>query len=124
MIVVAVTLGQLLIAVQGHVRGVDVEDEFVRRLRLRGDERFDPHPVQGHPIGAGLQPRERGATGQGCHLAHRRLQQRIVPQTVMIVEVLITTAQALTPLGNQVLQWVRDAVRVPGIAQRPRHRLR
>jgi hypothetical protein len=122
-----VKLGQFLIPMQRHIGGVDVEDEFVRRSRLRGDELFNEHPIQSHHIGAGgsgLQAGERGAAGQGCHLAHRRLQQRIVPQPVMMVEILIPATQTIKPLGYQVVQGMRDAVRVPGITQRLCHRLR
>jgi hypothetical protein len=49
------------------------------------------------------------------------VQQRIVPQSVMIVEILIAATQIKPPLGNQVTQGVCDALRVEGIAQHMRH---
>jgi hypothetical protein len=50
-VVIAVRRGQFLIPVQRYIGGVDVEDEFAWRPRLRCNERLDQYPVQGHEIG-------------------------------------------------------------------------
>ena len=58
-VVVAVELGQLLVAVQRHVGGIHVEDQFVRRRVVLGDELLHEHAVQCHDLRPGravLQP--------------------------------------------------------------------
>jgi len=126
-IVVAVELRAFLIAVQWHIGGIDVEDQFARHLPLRGDELLDQHLVQGHDIGpcrARFQPREGRRAGQFLDFAHRRLHQRIMAQYVVIVQVLIAAAQPVQPLGNQVAQRMGDPFRIARVAQRSGDRCR
>lgn len=55
-IVVPVKFRVLLIAMQGNVRGIDIQNQLVRRLRLPGDELLDQHPVQCDHIRAASAP--------------------------------------------------------------------
>ena len=47
-----------------------------------------------------FQPRQSGAAGRGPVAFHRGLPCQIVPQAVMIVQVLVTQGQAIDPLAN------------------------
>jgi hypothetical protein len=49
------------------------------------------------------------------------LHHRVVPPPVVVIEVCVTVAQPVQPLGNQVAQEVSDALRVTGIVQHRRH---
>ena len=50
MIVISMELRQFLIPMQRHVRGVDIEDQFLWRLVLRRDELFKQQAIQGDHI--------------------------------------------------------------------------
>lgn len=104
-IVIAVELRQLLVAVQGHVGGVDSRSRINRSFLLCRNELFDQHAVQGHDIGARrarLQAREGRAAGQFLDSAHGGLHQGIVAQPVVIVQILVAAAQAVQALGDQI----------------------
>ena len=51
-IVISMELRQFLITVQRHVRGVDIEDQFLWRLVLCRDELVKQHAIQGDHIRA------------------------------------------------------------------------
>ena len=50
MIVISMELRQFLIPMQRHVRGVDIEDQFLWRLVLCRDELFKQQAIQGDHI--------------------------------------------------------------------------
>ena len=78
MIVISMELRQFLIPMQRHVRGVDIEDQFLWRLVLCRDELFKQHAIQGDHIrtrGPRFQTREGRRTRQLVDLAHGRLHQ-------------------------------------------------
>jgi len=80
MIVVGVKFAALLLAVQRHVGGVDVEHQFGRRGGKRSDELIDQHRMQGSGLlgrGACFEPAQRRGAGQRPVPAHGRLHQRI-----------------------------------------------
>jgi hypothetical protein len=120
-----VELGSLLVAVQRHVRRVDVEHEFSGRCCVAGDELLDEHAVQCHGLGsrgARLQATQGGRGGQRIDPAHGSLHQQIASQRVVVVQVFVAAAQAVDALGQQVAQAVRDARGVAWVAEHGRGR--
>ena len=47
MVEVAVKLGPFLLTVQGHTRGIHIQDQPPRGFLKRGDELLNQHPVEG-----------------------------------------------------------------------------
>ena len=119
-VIVGVELGTLLVAVQRHVGGVDVEHQFSRWRLVAGDELIDEHAMQCNglrPRRPRLQAAQRGRARQRIDPADRGLHQQVVSQRVVVVEVFVATAQAVDALGQEISQAVRDARRVARITQ-------
>jgi transposase len=120
-VVVGVELRVFLVAVQRHVRRVDVEHQFRGGLLVRGNELFDKHTVQRPGLRARspiLQPAERGGRGQRLSAPNRGLHQHIVAQRLVVVQVFVAAAQPVQALRQQVAQTVADALRIARIGNR------
>jgi len=120
-----VKLRQLLRAVQRHVRGVDVQHQFLGRCRMAGHELIQQHAMQCHGLrarGPVLQAAEGGRRGQGLIAAHRRLHQQIVAQCLVIVQVLVAAAQPVQTLREHLTQAMADALGVARIGNGRRGR--
>ena len=74
----------------------------------------------GGAIGAVLQPAERRTGSQRLDLLDRRLPDRVQPQSVVVVEVFVTVAQAIDALAQQRLLGMLKQGRVARIGQRLR----
>jgi hypothetical protein len=136
-VVVAVEEPTFLVAVQRHVGCVQVEDELPRRRAAVGveeqvdEQRLDRGVVVANAVVAPrlagrrvLQPvqralaRQRGTAGAvRLQLAGEDGQHRIVPQVVVVDEVLIAERDPEHPLADQGGQPMLDAVRVVGVAE-------
>ncbi|GMV54622.1 MAG: hypothetical protein AMXMBFR6_04270 [Betaproteobacteria bacterium] len=113
-------LRQFLLAVQGRIGSIDIEDQCARRLALRGYEPLDQHAIERHHVGTGgarFQAREGRAAGQFIGPAYRGLHQRIVAQPIVVVQILVAAAQPVQALGDQVTQRMPDAFRSAWVAQ-------
>ena len=100
-VVVGMELGTLLVAVQRHVGGVDVEHEFRGCRLVAGDELLDEHTVQCHrlrPRGTALQTTQRGRARQRVAPADSGLHQQVVSQRVVVVEIFVAAAQPIDAL--------------------------
>src|SRR3546814_13395169 len=98
MVVVAVKLLELLIAMQGHVRGIHIQNQFLGSRGKVGDEVFDQHLVQRTGVGASgtrLKAAERGRTGKRLVAPNRRLHQQVSTLLVMTVQVFVPPAKAV-----------------------------
>ena len=144
-VVVAVKEPSRLLAVQGNVRGVEIQDDTRGRLLVGLQEQVEeqvPHRRTVHgdllvaalpvcPDGGQLQPIQRALARQGLALVplpspilaqrvlfpHQNRQQRMVTKGVVIVEVLVTQTQSVDPLGHEIFDGVLDQVRVAMIGE-------
>ena len=98
----------LLVAVDGIVGGVEVQDQFLRNGRLRTNEHLDEnlrHGGQGLAIDTVLQPAQGRRRRQRQILLNasfaQDLKQGVFPQTLVVVEVFIALGDAEDSLGQQ-----------------------
>ena len=123
MVVVGVEFAALLIAVQGYVRGVDVEHDALGRVFMRRDKLVHQHPVQRHRLPARRAILEPAQCRRGRHrVLHpdRRLHQHVLAQRRVIVQVLVAAAHGVDALRQQIAKLVGDQQRVARIADRLR----
>jgi hypothetical protein len=102
----------LLLTVQRHVGGVDVENQLLGRLGVAGDELLHQHTVQCGCMrrrGPGLQATQGRAAGQRLGTAHRRLHHQVLAQHVVVAHVRPAQAQAVDALRQQAVHAVLDA---------------
>lgn len=121
MVVVRVELALLLLTVQRHVGGVDVEHDLLGRRFVRSDELRNEHFVQRpclRACGPILQATEGGRGRQRRDTADGRLHQRIGAQYIVIVQVLVAAAHRVQALSEQVVQAMFDALGIACIADR------
>jgi hypothetical protein len=121
LVVVGVELRQLLLPMQRHVRGVDVEHQFLGGTLVAGDELVDEHAMQRPRLrarGPVLQSAERRGRGQGLIATHGGLHQHIVAQRLVVVQILVAATQAVQALRQQVAQAVADAFGVSRVGNR------
>lgn len=124
MVIVAMKLPAFLISVQRDIGGIDIEDQFVRRGVVAGDELLDQHSMQCAGIGlcGGILQTTKGwRRAQLACDPYRSLHQGIAPQRAVIVEIFIATAQRIQSLRHQCAHVVRDPIGIAGIAQHGRH---
>jgi hypothetical protein len=107
----------------------DIDEEILHRLTVHGDllvttvgigpDRSEFQAVERALAGQGLAlvPLPRAIFTQRILLAHQHRQQRIVTQGVMIVEVFVTQAQSVHPLGNQIRNAVLDEIRIAMVGE-------
>ncbi len=122
--------------VQRHVGGVEVEDDLSGRRAVRlqeqvHEQRLDRRRLVAHAvIPAGLAhgrvleavqralARQRGATGAAClQLAGEHGQHRVVPQVVMVDQVLVAERDAEDALADQGGDLMLDPLRIAGVAE-------
>jgi hypothetical protein len=116
-----VKLRQLLRAVQRHVRGVDVQHQFLGGGRMAGHELIQQHAMQRHGLrarGPVLQAAEGGRRRQGLIAAHRRLHQQITAQRFVVIQILVAAAQPVQALREHLAQAMADALGVARIGNR------
>src|ERR1700722_12121659 len=96
MVVIAVEETPFLMAVQGIVRGVEVEHQMLRRHEMGGNELIDKDlgsTKQSLTVDTVLKPAEGWGRGQGHvgirDLAGRDLQRRIGPKLLVVVEIFV-----------------------------------
>ncbi len=124
MIVVAVEETAFLAPVHRIVGGVEVEDEFLGRLRMRRDEALHqglvdtPRPV---PPSGVLEAAQRRRAGQGTVPLGRRLQGEIVAKGRVVVDVLVAQRQPEHPLAQHGGKMMRHLALLPDIDQPPRN---
>jgi hypothetical protein len=121
MVVVGVELREFLLAMQRHVRGIDVEHQLVGCTAVAGDELVDEHAVQRPGLrlcGAVLQAAEGRRRGQRLIATDGGLHQHIVAQRLVVVQILVAAAQAVQALRQQVTQGVADALGVARVGDR------
>ena len=132
-VVEAVKEAAFLVAVQGHVGGVEIERDHGGRHRMRLQEDIDEQPLDGPGVVADLvvtgrrfvlallrrvlQPVERALASQRrtalvarCQLAHHGREHRIMTQLVVVVDVLIAECQTDHALADQRWNGVLDPV--------------
>ena len=108
MIVVAVEESPLLVAVDGVVGGVEVEDQVLGRLGVSGDELIDQDlgaRDQRLAVDAVLQAAEGRGRGEGQlgigASSGGHLQHRVGAEGLMVVEILVAQGDGDDPLGEQ-----------------------
>ena len=124
-VVVVVTVEEvlLLVAVDRVVGGVDVEGEFGGRRLERREELVDQDGRDADEVGAGdavLEPAERGGRGEfggavDFGVVGRGLPERIAPEELVVVEVLVAGGEPEDPLGQERPLRVDDAFGRAGI---------
>ena len=106
---------------QRRIGGIDIENDLGRLLPLRFHEHLHQQAVDRlavaadllvavQTVGRALQPVQRA-------LARQQRQQRISPQLVVIVEVLLSQRQRIDPLRDQFPLPVFDAPRIAAILE-------
>lgn len=116
-------MAALLLPVQRHVGGIDIEHQFLGRLGLAGDELLHQHFVQcSRMLGRGrrLQTAEGRRAGQRLSAAHGRLHHQIVAQHVVVAHVRPAQAQAVDALRQQAVHAVPHAGTAALITKRQR----
>lgn len=104
MVIVSVELREFLLAVQRHVRGIDVQHQFLGWPLVGSNELLDEHTVQCPRLRACspvLQPAERGRRGQRRIAPDSGLHQHIVAQRLVVVQILVAAAQCVQALRQQ-----------------------
>ena len=89
----------LLCAMNGIVGGVKVQDQFLGRGFIGGDEMVEQNPMDGpnaFPVGAVFPAAQRRSPRKGRVALHRRLQCRIDAQAVMVVQILIAQTHRIS----------------------------
>ena len=122
-VVITVEEAVLLLAVDGIVGGVEVEDQFLGRRRLRRDKALDQSGGHLHQVGAAdavLQAAQGGRGGQlgsvvGSGVIDGGLPEGIVTEPLVVVEIFVTASDAKNPLGQQATLRVGNEVRVAGV---------
>ena len=121
-VIVAVEKAVDLVAVNPVVGGVEVEDQFLRRLFVRGDEDFDENfgDVGQRPPGdAVLQPAQRRRRSQRLIRIDAafgdQLHQRIVAQGLMVVAILVAQRDGEDPLAEHRALLMCDQQLIPRI---------
>ena len=102
----------LLLTVQRHMGGVDVQHQLPGSLGVAGDELLHQHTVQCGCMGCrgpGLQAAQGRPAGQWFGTAHGRLHHQVVAQHVVIAHVRPAQAQAVDALRQQAVHVVRNA---------------
>jgi hypothetical protein len=135
-VVVAVEERALLPAVERIVRGVEVEDDLALAAAQRAHTKLEQEcfPPRGlrrdlvitarRPVRRDLQPVQRRSGGQRVRrpeFARRRSEERIVPQVLVVVEILIPERQPEDPLRHQLRHRVHDQVRGAPVGEARRH---
>ena len=122
MIVVAVEEAALLLAVDAVVGGVEVEDQMLRRRRVRGDELIDQDLGdldQGLAVDAVLQAAEGRRRGQRQlrlgGLPGGELKHGVDAEVLVVVEVLVPQGDRRDPLGDHGALVVDDEDGVSGV---------
>ena len=124
-----------LLPVQRIVRGIEIKDDLLRRLPMRLQEHLDEQPLDRRRIVARLviprrgwpaqfQPIQRRPARQWCtirtlrrKLAGQHRQHRIVPQLVVVVEVLMAQCDADHTLQHQRVYRVLDQFWRPHVSE-------
>jgi hypothetical protein len=137
-IVVAVEKAAFLMAVQGIIGRVEIENNLFRRLLVRFDDqidqqRFDSRRIMRNLViarrfrPAQLQTVERRLAGYRCtilalglELAGQHRHHRIMAQLVMVVEILIAQRDPHHPLANQRFHLVLNQFLTAPVAKAPR----
>jgi hypothetical protein len=104
---------------------IKVQHQFLGRLLEGGDELLYEHPMDGHRRGAvclALQPAKGGAAGQRFAALHSRLPGQIVPQGVVVIEILVTQRQPVDALPQQIGHRVGDETRIAPVLENPGQR--
>jgi len=118
-------MATFLLAVNRIVRGVEIENQFLGRLRKRGDELIEQDTVRSDgdlAISAAFETTKGRA---GCRLPlllQGGLQGQILAQPVMVVEVFVALAQTENALPKHLLRAVFDEIRIAWIGQHIGHR--
>jgi hypothetical protein len=118
------------------VRGVEVEDDLALAAAQRAhtkleQEFFQPRGLRRdlvitarRPVHRDLQSVQRRSGGQRVgrlEFARRRGQERIAPQVLVVVEILIPERQPEDPLCHHLRHRVHDQVRVAPVSEARRH---
>ena len=145
MAVISLEEAALLLAVHRVVGRVEVEDDLRRRSLVAAQEVADEQALDGVVVVADLlvaltivddrrrelEPVERALAGQRVPLvpltlarrtrdvvlADRQRQHRVVPEPVVVVQVLVAADDAEHPLGHQFLHAVLDAAGIPVVPE-------
>ena len=110
--VVPVVVAPLLQPVQRDVSGVEVQHDALRRNRVCLHELLEEHPVQRQRLrrrGLALEPAQRRRAGHLPIPPGGRLQRRVQPQPVVVVQVLVAQDEAVNPLPQDVQRGVDHA---------------
>ena len=113
LIIVAIEHGQLLMAVGGIVRGIRIKNNGLRRTIIGIKETVQKglgYPIQVRSGDRVLQPGHRRLTGQSIPRDRQpltgRFQDRIMPELIAIIGILIATGNLKNPLPQQFLMGV------------------
>ena len=141
-VIVAVEVPALLLAVDRIVRGVQIDDHARGALEIglhtqRHEQRRNRSLVVADlvigiaaDLGGVLQPVERRLAGErravrplGRELSRQRLQHRIVPQMIVIVDVLVAQGNAEDALADERRHRVQQSVRIAAVLEAVRQSL-
>ena len=113
----------LLHAVHRIVGGVEVQYQTAGRTRKRCDELLQQRLVQANRLGPAhpiLQSAQGGSAGQRFIGIHRRLQRRVRPQFVVVVQVFVSQRQGIHPLPHHRPERMSATRLAAGVGQRLR----
>ena len=123
MIVIAVEDAALLLAVNRVAGGVEVEDQLLGSLRMRGDEALDHGHMRRPRSGAIRRPLKaphRRGTGEPSIAPDRRLPRQVVAQTFMVVNVFVAQRNSVHPLAQQRQKFVRGLASLARVVESTR----
>jgi hypothetical protein len=124
-----------LVAVQRVVGGIEIEDDLVRGLLVGFEEEIDEqafdrsrvvadlvvsrrlHPAQFQPVQRRFARQRRTVRSVRRQLASQHGQHRIMPQFVVVVEVLVSERDAYDALHHHRLDLVFDKIGCPRVGE-------
>jgi len=119
-VVIAVEEALLLIAVDWHVSRIEVENQLLRRRFVRSDELADEFALN-RPgqlgRGAVLEAAQGRRRGRRFAATERRLQCRIVPPALVVIQVFMTLHDFVNTLSQQIQCAVLNEFRIAVIRQ-------
>jgi hypothetical protein len=119
--VVTMVVTPLLVAVDPIIGRVEIEEQLRGRPGKGGDEVVQQHPVKGErrpAVGPLREPAERRIAGQWGVALQRGLPEEIVPQRLVVIEILVPLRDPVDALAQQVDLPVGDVKRVARSGQR------
>jgi len=121
-VIVAVEETSFLFPVHHVVGRIEVEDDLLWRYCVRRDELVDEqgiHVNRSLSLCAVFGTAQRRGAGQRLIATHRRLQGDVMPELIMVVDILFAAANGIDPLPEHLLDGMLHARLAPVVRNKP-----